>query len=187
MRFLNLPKMPNRMCYDGIVKSAQSPAGHQADKQLRERSCFFTCIFFAEGMVSAVNKLTAKQQAWIDYYKHGKTATEAARLAGYKAKDDNGFQSIGSENLRKLAVYIAERDKILETPRIADMEEINAFWTNVMRDKDEETKDRLKASELRAKAAGAFVQQIEHSGTLEVENPLAGLTTEELRKLADDG
>ena len=143
-----------------------------------------------------MSKLTAKQQAWVDYYKQGKTAAEAARLAGYKARDDNGFQSIGSENLRKLAVFIADRDKLLETPRIADMEEqggaagmeeINAFWTNVMRDKDEETKDRLKASELRAKAAGAFVQQIEHSGTLEVENPLAGLTTEELRKLADDG
>ena len=134
-----------------------------------------------------MSKLTAKQQAWVDYYKQGKTAAEAARLAGYKARDDNGFQSIGSENLRKLAVYIAERDKILETPRIADMEEINAFWTNVMRDKGEETKDRLKASELRAKAAGAFVQQIEHSGALEVDNPLAGLTTEELRKLADDG
>ena len=101
-----------------------------------------------------MSKLTAKQQAWVDYYKQGKTAAEAARLAGYKARDDNGFQSIGSENLRKLAVYIAERDKILETPRIADMEEINAFWTNVMRDKGEETKDRLKASELRAKAAG---------------------------------
>ena len=69
-------------------------------------------------------------------------------------------ESIGSENLRKLAVFIADRDKLLETPRIADMEEINAFWTNVMRDKGEETKDRLKASELRAKAAGAFVQQI---------------------------
>ena len=131
-----------------------------------------------------MSKLTAKQQAWVDYYKQGKTAAEAARLAGYKARDDNGFQSIGSENLRKLAVFIADRDKLLETPRIADMEEINAFWTNVMRDKGE---DRLKASELRAKAAGAFVQQIEHSGTLEVENPLAGLTTEELRKLADDG
>lgn len=101
-----------------------------------------------------MSKLTAKQQAWVDYYKQGKTAAEAARLAGYKARDDNGFQSIGSENLRKLAVYIAERDKILETPRIADMEEINAFWTNVMRDKGEETKDRLKASELRAKSSG---------------------------------
>ena len=146
---------------------------------------FLLPIFRKDG--ERVSKLTAKQQAWVDYYKQGKTAAEAARLAGYKARDDNGFQSIGSENLRKLAVYIAERDKILETPRIADMEEINAFWTNVMRDKGEETKDRLKASELRAKAAGAFVQQIEHSGTLEVENPLAGLTTEELRKLADDG
>lgn len=150
------------------------------------RGCFFIPEIL-ERTVSGIAKLTAKQQAWIDYYKQGKTAAEAARLAGYKAKDDNGFQSIGSENLRKLAVYIVDRDKILETPRIADMEEINAFWTNVMRDEGEETKDRLKASELRAKAAGAFVQQIEHSGTLEVENPLAGLTTEELRKLADDG
>lgn len=134
-----------------------------------------------------MSKLTAKQQAWVDYYKQGKTAAEAARLAGYKAKSDKAFQNIGSENLGKLGDFIVDRDKLLETPRIADMEEINAFWTNVMRDKGEETKDRLKASELRAKAAGAFVQQIEHSGTLEVDNPLAGLTTEELRKLADDG
>lgn len=119
---------------------------------------FLLPIFRKDG--EHVSKLTAKQQAWVDYYKQGKTAAEAARLAGYKARDDNGFQSIGSENLRKLAVYIADRDKLLETPRIADMEEINAFWTNVMRDKGEETKERLKASELRAKAAGAFVQKI---------------------------
>ena len=117
-----------------------------------------------------MSKLTAKQQAWVDYYKQGKTAAEAARLAGYKAKSDKAFQNIGSENLGKLGVYIADRDKLLETPRIADMEEINAFWTNVMRDKGEETKDRLKASELRAKAAGAFVQQIEHSGTLRADH-----------------
>ena len=61
-----------------------------------------------------MSKLTAKQQAWVDYYKQGKTAAEAARLAGYKARDDNGFQSIGSENLRKLAVYTP-------VPMIADM------------------------------------------------------------------
>ena len=120
----------------------------------------------------------------MDYYKQGKTAAEAARLAGYKGSNSD---VIGAQNLVKLSKYIAARDKLLETPRIADMEEINAFWTSVMRDKGEATKDRLKASELRAKAAGAFVQKIEHSGTLEVENPLAGLTTEELRKLADDG
>ena len=111
--------------------------------------------------------LSAKQQAWIDYYKQGCTATEAARLAGYKAQSDSAFQSIGSENLRKLADYIADRDAVLESPRIADMQEINEFWTSMMRDEDVDAKDRIKASELRAKAAGAFVDRMQLSGRLE--------------------
>lgn len=106
-------------------------------------------------------KLTAKQQAWIDYYKQGHTATDAARLAGYKARNDNSFQSIGTENLRKLADFVKDRDAVLESPRIADMEEINAFWTDIMRDDAQEAKDRLKASELRARAAGGFVDRQE--------------------------
>lgn len=114
-------------------------------------------------------KLTAKQQAWIDYYKQGKTATEAARLAGYKAQSDDAFQSIGSENLRKLASYIADRETVLEAPRIADMTEINAFWTAILRDPAQETRDRLKASELRAKAAGAFVQRVDVNGSVPVQ------------------
>lgn len=113
-----------------------------------------------------MGKLTVKQQAWIDFYKQGKTAAEAARLAGYKGSNSD---VIGAQNLVKLSNYIAERDKLLETPRIADMEEINEFWTSVMRDKREETKDRLKASELRAKAAGAFVQQMQVSGVVPVQ------------------
>ena len=114
-------------------------------------------------------ELTEKQRAWIDYYKQGKTATEAARLAGYKAKSDTAFQSIGSENVRKLASYIADREVVLETPRIADMAEINAFWTAILRDETEETKDRLKASELRAKAAGAFVARVHMTGAVPVQ------------------
>lgn len=105
--------------------------------------------------------LTEKQKSWIDYYKQGKTPTEAARLAGYKAKNDNTFQSIGSENLRKLAEFIVDRDEILESPRIATMEEVNAFWTKIMRDEGQETKDRLKASELRARAAGGFIDKMQ--------------------------
>lgn len=106
-------------------------------------------------------KLTAKQQAWIDYYKQGHTATEAARLAGYKAKSDNSFQSIGAENLRKLAEYVQDRESVLEAPRIADMAEINAFWTDIMRSEEQDPKDRLKASELRARAAGGFIDRQE--------------------------
>ena len=116
--------------------------------------------------------LTAKQQAWVDYYKQGKTATEAARLAGYNAGSDNAFQSIGAENLRKLAEYVKDREGVLEAPRIADMEEINAFWSGVMRDEGEDTKDRLKASELRARAAGAFIDKtdvsVSQKGAVEV-------------------
>lgn len=114
-----------------------------------------------------VGKLTAKQQAWIDYYKQGNTAAEAARLAGYKG---NNLNVIGAQNLTKLNKYIVERDKILETPRIAGMEEINAFWSEIMRDEEREIKDRLKASELRAKAAGGFIerQEIVQEGPFEV-------------------
>lgn len=109
-------------------------------------------------------KLTAKQQAWIDYYKQGHTATEAARLAGYRG---NNLNRIGSENLSKLDSYIKDRDAVLEAPRIADMAEINAFWTDIMRSEEQDPKDRLKASELRARAAGGFVEKVQVSGSLE--------------------
>ena len=39
------------------------------------------------------------------------------------------------------------------------MNEINAYWTAVMNDSDETTSNRLKASELRAKAAGGFIDR----------------------------
>nr|DAN88586.1 MAG TPA: Terminase small subunit [Caudoviricetes sp.] len=105
--------------------------------------------------------VTDKQRKWIDYYKQGETATNAARLAGYKCKDDNSYSSVGAENLQKLADYIKDRDAIVDSDRVADMQEINAFWTATMRDKDADTKDRLKASELRARAAGAFIERRE--------------------------
>lgn len=112
--------------------------------------------------------MTEKQKAWVDYYKQGHTATEAARLAGYKASSNNSYQSIGAENLRKLADYISDRDAVLESPRIADMEEINAFWTETMRDETAERRDRLKASELRARAAGMFVERLNVTGAVPV-------------------
>ena len=115
-----------------------------------------------------MGKLTAKQQAWIDYYKAGNTAAEAARLAGYKAKSDKAFQNIGSENLGKLGEYVKDRERVLEAPRIADMQEINEFWTRVVRNDALDIKDRLKASELRARAAGGFVDRLDVSAAIPV-------------------
>lgn len=108
-----------------------------------------------------MDKLTAKQRAWIDYYKQGKTATEAARLAGYKP--DNA-KVIGAQNLTKLNQYISDRDELLDRDRVADMAEINAFWSDTMRDDTVDIKDRLKASELRARSIGAFIERREIIG-----------------------
>lgn len=103
-----------------------------------------------------MDKLTEKQRAWIDYYKQGKTATEAARLAGYKS--DNA-KVIGAQNLTKLNQYISDRDELLDRGRVADMAEINAFWSDTMRNDKADIKDRLKASELRARSIGAFIER----------------------------
>lgn len=108
-----------------------------------------------------MGKLTAKQRAWIDYYKQGKTATEAARLAGYKP--DNA-KVIGAQNLTKLNQYISDRDELLDRDRVADMQEINAFWSDTMRNDKADIKDRLKASELRARSIGAFIERREIVG-----------------------
>lgn len=103
-------------------------------------------------------KLTEKQRAWIDYYKQGHSAAEAARLAGYRG---NNHDVIGAQNLAKLSKFITDRDDVLDASRIADMEEINAFWTKTMRDETAERRDRLKASELRARSLGAFIDRQE--------------------------
>ena len=44
--------------------------------------------------------------------------------------------------------------------------------------------DKLKALELLGKHLGMFTDKVEHSGSVTVNNPFAGLTTEELKKLA---
>lgn len=117
------------------------------------------CLYIVRGDI--MDKLTAKQRAWIDYYKQGKTATEAARLAGYKP--DNA-KVIGAQNLTKLNQYISDRDELLDRARVADMAEINAFWSDTMRDDTADIKDRLKASELRARSIGAFIERREIVG-----------------------
>lgn len=108
-----------------------------------------------------MEKLTAKQRAWIDYYKQGKTAAEAARLAGYRG---NNSDVIGSQNLVKLGKYVSDRDELLDRARVADMAEINEFWSDTMRDNTADIKDRLKASELRARSIGAFIERREIVG-----------------------
>ena len=128
-------------------------------------------------------KLTSRQQAFVEHYAACGNATEAARRAGYKKP-----RSVGSENLTKPGIQAALSaiTSKVASARIATAQERQEFWTGVMRGVDVykphtktvaeptdqapnqpppepeiEMKDRLKASELLGKSQRDFVVQID--------------------------
>ena len=94
-------------------------------------------------------KLSPKQKAFVDYYLETGNATEAARRAGYKQPNVQGSQNLAKPSIKQ---YVAERQQIFESERIATIEEVMRFYTSVMRGEvkdqfelDAELKDRLSA------------------------------------------
>ncbi len=163
-------------------------------KQLRKRLFFY--------VKKAVNTLTPKQKRFCDEYLIDLNATQAAIRAGYSEKT---AYSIGTGNLKKLELktYIDEQLRQIHDAKIAEAAEVMQYLTSVMRgetksevlslcgdgcqeviEKAPDEKERLKAAELLGKTHGIFKDKVEHSG--EINNPFAGLTEEELRKLAGD-
>lgn len=114
-------------------------------------------------------KLTIKQQRFADEYIISGNATEAAKKAGYSKKT---ARAMGAENLTKPSIkkYIEECIAEIQGPKIATMVEIREFWTSILRDGEERTSDRLKASELMARTEGAFLdrQEVAMHGEMDV-------------------
>lgn len=126
-------------------------------------------------------KLTNKQITFIDAYlgEAKMNAAQAARIAGYKHPETQG-----AENLRKLRPYIDEVMNKRHSNAIATQEEIQKFFTSVLRGEVKEevvsnsgkilevpasTKDRLKAAECMGRAYGMFTERKEISGNLNIE------------------
>ena len=116
--------------------------------------------------------LTEKQRRFVEAYMGAAAgnATEAARLAGYAASDDNSLASIGNENLRKLAIREAINKRVDSDPLVATRFDRQRFWTRVMLgteldgDEPPAMRDRLKAASDLARAQGDFIDRVEHSG-----------------------
>lgn len=121
---------------------------------------------------AAEEKLTAKQRRFIEAYNGN--ATEAAIKAGYSEKT---APFIGAENLKKPQIQeaIQSRESDRQNALIADRQELQEFWTRVMRGKTNETdredtfsiEERGRMSERLAKSMALFTdrQQIEASVT----------------------
>lgn len=97
--------------------------------------------------------LSIKQQKFCEYYVELGNATEAAKRAGYSEKT---AYSQGQRMLKNVETrnFIEELTQSSKSARIATADEVLEFFAAVMRDKEEATKNRLKAAENLAKRYG---------------------------------
>lgn len=108
--------------------------------------------------------LTPKQKAFADEFLKYGNATEAAKRAGYSKQS---ARQMGTENLSKPSIssYIQERQKQIDDERIADIAEIQRFYSSVLRG---EVKDQfgLDASlETRIAAGRELMKRFEKAET----------------------
>ena len=108
------------------------------------------------------DKLTPRQEKWIDEYIKCGNLTEATINAGYKLKNP---RFMGYQNSIKFKDIIDKRrielSKEIKGNSIAGLENIYKFWTETFSDKDVKMQYRIKASELLAKSKGAFIEKRE--------------------------
>ena len=99
--------------------------------------------------------LTPKQRVWCDLYIQYGNATKAATEAGYKYPEQSGKDNARKQPCKE---YIAMRMKPKEDKRIADIDEVLQYLSDVMRGKvkdqfglDASLQDRTKAAQELAK------------------------------------
>ena len=111
-------------------------------------------------LTSMKTELTFKQEMFAREYTADGNATRAATVVGYS--EDTAY-SAGSRLLRNVKV----KERIDElTAEAADrndlkMDEVIAYWRQVLEDPNQRTSDRTKVSELIAKYLGAFKERVE--------------------------
>ena len=108
--------------------------------------------------------LNAMRQAFVEAFCGN--ATEAALKAGYSPKTaySQGQRLLKNDEVK---AAIAARQAPNSAARIADRQERQSFWTQIMRDPDEDMRNRLKAAELLGRSECDFVEKVELKGTLE--------------------
>ena len=143
-----------------------------------------TAGFFIFKEVSSITqKLTQKQQRFVDEYIISGNATQAAIKAGYSKRS---AQQTGAENLLKpvIKAELDRRNAEIKSAKTADMQEVMEYLASVMRGEQTESvatakgiydnvpvsaKDRIKAAELIGKRHGAWTDKKEISGNMNID------------------
>lgn len=139
--------------------------------------------FLCQEVSSITQKLTLKQQRFIDEYIISGNATQSAIKAGYSKKT---ARKIGQENLTKpdIRAAIDKRNAEIQSEKTMDMKEVMERLTAIGRGETSEqqlsnkgevvevetkTSDRIRAMELIGKRYGAWLDKKEVNGNLDID------------------
>ena len=125
-------------------------------------------------------KLNRREQTIMNYMQNGGNIKKAMIDAGYSKTyaDRNSKYLLGI-----IGDEIKKAQENIKNDNIKSIEEVQQWWSEVMDDNEESTKNRLKASELLVKSKGGFIEKMEVTAK---EDPFDKLKVEELRQLIDD-
>ena len=140
--------------------------------------------FFVANKEVVALKLNARQKSFCEFYVASGNATESAIKAGYKEK----YAGVNADKLLKntnISKYIKELQEKAKESRILTAREKREWLSEVIKNGNEKLQDRLKALDILNKMDGDYVEKVQLSGEVKTSNPFEGLTTEELKKLAN--
>ncbi len=125
---------------------------------------------FVQGLLSGLSQRKAYLAAYpsAKRWKASTVDVKACELA----KDD------------KILVRLNELQAQAASKAVMSATQRKEWLTKLIQDEAEETKDKLKAVDILNKMDGEYTEKVQVSGN--VNNPFEGLTTEELKKLAQN-
>jgi len=121
--------------------------------------------------------ITAKQQRFVDCYDGD------AKKAAKKAKISYGY---ARQLLTKSNILTAIHNRIdneIRPTMIASRQERQKFWSEIMKDKNQSMRDRLRASELLGKSEMDFPNKTEISG---IDGGPIPMTIVDFKNITDD-
>ncbi len=104
--------------------------------------------------------MTERQKRFAEYYHECGNAAEAARLAGYST---SYAEHRTDEMLRnvEIAAYIRQLSEAAQTARIMSARERQALLSDMAKDAENDTADRIRAIDTLNKMTGEYITHVE--------------------------
>lgn len=108
--------------------------------------------------------LTPKQEKFcLEYFKSGNASAAYKKTYNSGRMTDGTIANAVNELLKnpKITLRLKELNNAIEKDAIADKQAVLEYWTSVLNDPEEVTREKLKASELLAKYHQMFIEKVE--------------------------